>query len=356
MKNNFSHCKKLFLVLVAIALAACASNFLLKLYGTVEIIQGYYPYWLTKTTPPSDIDLTKLTHLSHAFIWPKVNGEIGGPTTFNIKEFVDTAKKNNVVPLVCIGDSEANKNLPSVLNSTLTRKVFVKNLRNFIVDYGYKGVELDWEFPTSKLDGENITKFIKELRQELGTSYTINVIVAGSQYCGSQYYEVDKLLPLVSHFVLMTYDYGGTWSKTAAHNVPLYGDRYESCFSAGVEYWLGRGVPPRKIIAGLAFYGRSFDAYAPGQAFTKSESVTIANLYAVQKNYERLWDSKYMCSYFKHKTEKKYVSCDDPASFGYKMKFIKEKGCKGVMIWHVGGDLIAPKKHVVLQHIFDQAK
>ncbi|KAM0257910.1 hypothetical protein ACHAPA_011512 [Fusarium lateritium] len=59
--------------------------------------------------------------------------------------------------------SDMVSNLPN-------RQRFIKNLLGFLSQYGFDGVDFDWEYPGAKdrggkdTDGKNFAKFLKELR------------------------------------------------------------------------------------------------------------------------------------------------------------------------------------------------
>lgn len=63
----------------------------------------------------------------------------------------------------------------------------------------------------------------------------------------------------------MTYDMYGSWSEYTGQNSPLYASSVESDWerenlnlAAGMKQWQEAGASNNKLIAGVAFYGRSF--------------------------------------------------------------------------------------------------
>lgn len=57
------------------------------------------------------------------------------------------------------------------MTSTATgRAVFISSLRAFMAQYGFEGVDLDWEYPTSSdrggnlADTQNFVKLVQEMR------------------------------------------------------------------------------------------------------------------------------------------------------------------------------------------------
>ena len=51
----------------------------MSIYVSVSMSQrvvGYYPQWVQNGFPASNIDLSVVTHVNHAFAWPDENGNI----------------------------------------------------------------------------------------------------------------------------------------------------------------------------------------------------------------------------------------------------------------------------------------
>lgn len=68
----------------------------------------------------------------------------------------------------------------------------------------------------------------------------------------------------------MTYDFYGPWSQYTGQNSPLYASSVESDWEkqnlnlkAAIDQWTKAGASPSKIIAGVAFYGRTFTLSDP---------------------------------------------------------------------------------------------
>jgi chitinase len=77
----------------------------------------------------------------------------------------------------------------------------------------------------------------------------------------------------------MTYNYEGPWSEIAGHNAPLYSPnlpdkrkwatkepKFESVDSS-VQAFLAVGVKPKKLIMGVAYYGRCLKGVAQGENY-----------------------------------------------------------------------------------------
>ncbi len=76
---------------------------------------------------------------------------------------------------------------------------------------------------------------------------------------------------------VMTYDFRGGWESTTGHNAPLYKNDEETANDTGpsfikskyncdaaIQAYLTAGVPSKKILMGLALYGRGWQGLLMG--------------------------------------------------------------------------------------------
>lgn len=107
---------------------------------------------------PDEIPVSKLTHLifSFGFITPgtfKITNMDGVPAKL-FSEITKLKEKNkNLKVLIALGGWTFNDPGPwqpvfSDLSSTAAnRATFIKNLMGFLSQYGFDGVDFDWEYP-----------------------------------------------------------------------------------------------------------------------------------------------------------------------------------------------------------------
>ena len=123
-------------------------------------VVGYYPDWMRNDFPPVYLDLDVLTHVNHAFAWPDVNGNIMSyDNMFNISNSGIIHKKF----ILSLGGWGNDQGFVAVAASAELRQTFINNLLDVCDEYGYNGVDLDWEYPQSSADRNNLNLLVSEM-------------------------------------------------------------------------------------------------------------------------------------------------------------------------------------------------
>lgn len=121
------------------------------------------------------------------------------------------------------------------------RALFVDGLVKFVAETGIDGADIDWEYPDPGQSSLNFLALMTELRAALPKDklLTAAVIAFGDEYGQGVPTESFALMDFIN---IMTYDGN------------LHGSMEQ--FNLGLDYWLGRGVPPEKLVMGVPFYSR----------------------------------------------------------------------------------------------------
>jgi len=92
------------------------------------------------------------------------------------------------------GPKDGSKHFSKVCKNNGMRKNFANNLYNFVVKYGFDGVDLAWEFPTenggSPEDRVNFSLLLKELR----AIFEPAGLLLSASVTGNYYFEGASLL------------------------------------------------------------------------------------------------------------------------------------------------------------------
>ncbi len=332
--------KKLIFLLIALAATIdCRST---------EWVIGYYPSWRRERFPAENIDLERLTHVMHAFAWPLADGSLQHYSEFLYPELNDRVHRRGRTILLSLGGWGQSDGFSPMAADSLARRRFVEEVCRFLLSHDYDGVDLDWEFPQNAVDRRNMVLLVKELREAFDRwarpqKLWITMAVSAGDWAG-QWFDYTALAPYVDFFGCMTYDFHGPWTQHAGHNSPLFpsGGDTDGSVSGGIAYLRRRGVPDEKIVLGIPFYGRLFNAsrlYGPSSGGDQSFGyVQIVDL--IRQGWQRYWDNTAKVPYLLNASHTQFLTYDDSLSVRLKSEYAVQQKLAGVMIWALGDDYI----------------
>ena len=196
--------------------------------------------YTTASIVPELIPYDRLTHIIYAFLVPNADGTFAPmANTWKIKEIVTRGREANVQVLIAVGGWGWDEQFETMAANPEYRATFVQNLSQFVDEYGLDGVDMDWEYPDPGQSGQNFLALIRELRQAMPD---ITLTTAVVSYGGTGDGIVSEAFELFDFVNVMTYD------------GPDHGTMTQ--FTAGLDYWGQRGLPPEKMVMGLPFYAR----------------------------------------------------------------------------------------------------
>lgn len=315
----------------------------------------------SRVLPLSDPNL--FTHYIYAF--GEFNQNNNGVVINNTSLLSDLSNFKKVNPsvrvILGIGGSK-REGFSEMAASASKREAFANSCKSIIKSYGLDGVDLDWEAPgtengghtASPDDAQNYIEVVKKLREVLGRDKWISVYSLFS----AAYIDFKGMLPYVDFFNVSGYDlYGLQTYNSRSHHSNLHKSNLntEWCIETTINRHISYGVPPRKILLGIPFYAKYIDV----PKLNEDGEIKAGNMSAYQiPNYcgndntlKLLWDATacapyyatYSWSYneekgiFESKTTLK-VTFDNEQSISNKIDYAKEKGLKGVFVWHYSAD------------------
>jgi len=160
-----------------------------------------------------------------------------------------------------------------------------------------------------------------------------------------QYCEYEKMYADIDWFSMMGYDFHGNWTGHAGHNAPLY--QAAGCSDGsddiGIKYLnITRSIPKEKIVLGVPFYGKEFNASGLYQTRTGSVVDILYNVIAprlMSSSWEYFWDDFSKVPYLLDTANTKFVTFDDTTSIRLKCEYVLNNYLSGIMIWALGQDL-----------------
>ncbi|MGY0231008.1 glycosyl hydrolase family 18 protein [Longispora urticae] len=316
--------------------------------GVNRRVIGYFTNWRTGTNGApaylvNNIPWNKVTHLNYAFAhvdganklsvggggaanastgmtWPGVPGAEMDPSFpyqghFNL---LNKFKKQypNVKTLVSVGGwaetggyfddngtRVASGGFYTMTESQAKIDTFADSAVSFIRQYGFNGVDIDYEYPTSNKDAGNPLDFtvanakrgqlmagyvnlMRTLKQKLdaasaadGKYYMLTAAVPASGWLlrGMDVYQVTQYLDYVN---VMTYDLHGAWNEYVGPNAALFDNGQDSEMIAGSVYssygqigylngdwalhYFRGSMPAGRINLGLPYYTRGWEKVTGG--------------------------------------------------------------------------------------------
>jgi chitinase len=358
-------------------------------YTGAQKIIAYYPAWATyaRNYQVADIPEQKITHINYAFAnvqngkcvlgdsYADIDKAFAGDSwdqgalrgNFNQLEKLKVANPK-LRTMISLGGWTWSQNFPTAAATEQSRTEFVSSCVKFMKQYGFDGIDVDWEYPVSgglfqgtAADKENYTQLLEKFRTVLNTEeikdgqdYYLSIAAPAGPTIISNL-EVGKLGGILDWMNLMSYDFHGSWDPITGHNAPMSVGPKDtaSAFSItdAVNTYLNGGFPANKLVLGVAFYGRGWDnvASTAGGLYQSGAGASVGtwekgvfDYTDIRNNYlptmQRYWDADAQVPYLYDAVRKLWISYDDPQSIKIKADFIKAKGLGGAMVWEITGD------------------
>jgi len=302
------------------------------------------------------------------------------------RRFIALKQKNpDFVPMISIGGWNAGSGKYSLMAADpIKRKTFVDSIVPFATEYGFEGVDLDWEYPGRREgtdpehDKENFNLLVKEMKEVLSAA---GLLFTGAFSPGKPTIDVAYDIPeIVKHFDflnIMTYDYHGAWENFTGHNAPLFRRTEENYLEHPgyyfnvydtIMYYIQLGAPKEKLVMGIPLYGRGFQLkywegiphyeglYCPAEdgipkgPYTRQKGIwgyqeilqaqnndTLINLPdGKPHDWKIVRDGCYKAPYMVNGPY--WIGYDDQESIEFKAKFINFLKIRGAMVWSMDTD------------------
>ncbi|KAL6352329.1 hypothetical protein LRP88_14376 [Fusarium phalaenopsidis] len=352
----------------------------------------YFVNWgiYQRNFQPHDLPASALTHVLYAFMNVRADGTVYTADTYaDLEKHYenDSWNEGDDNAYGCIKQlyllKKANRNMKVMLsiggwtwsqagsfeaaNTVEGRSRFAKSAVTLMKDWGFDGIDIDWEYPKNEAEADSLTLLLRAVRDELD-SYAAefapghHFLLSIAAPAGPAHYEkldFPALAQVLDYVNLMSYDYLGS---VASHTSNLYknpGLPGSTPFNShdAVQAYLEGGIPADKIILGMPAYGRSFEATSGlGEPFS---GVGLANSgpgnweggiweYKVlpRQGGETFYDDVAQASYSYDATTRQLISYDSPQAVQAKVAYVKRMGLGGTMFWEASGDKTGPESLV----------
>lgn len=335
--------------------------------------------------PTDEIDWNAFTHLFYFAISAHKDGsldEIKKYNTFSpsrLNAIVEAAHKNDTAILFSVGGWGNYQEFRSAIMPE-NRDVFIKNLVSTMEEWDFDGIDVDMEPIKDETDVRNYKAFIDELHQQLQSKTTPlgirPLLTAATDWKPNMFADLSEKFDQIN---LMTYDMSGAWHKWVSwHNAPVYDGGYQfpgtdktvPSADGEIEEFIKTGIPKEKLGIGIDFYGYIWQGFVTGprQNWSLGRPVVKPNVpyYIIKEKHYREdyyhWDDTAKAAYLSIDNaiplQKKFISYDDEKSIEAKIKYVREKGIGGAIIWDLTGgyrkDQPEGKRDLLLQKVKEE--
>ncbi|MEO8607528.1 MAG: glycoside hydrolase family 18 protein [Chloroflexota bacterium] len=367
-------------------------------------VVGYFSSWgiYDRNFLVTDIDAEKLTHINYAFFLIAKDGTcmLGDeeadtqfmypgdtedePLRGNFKQLKLLKEAHpGLQTLMSIGGWTGSDYFSDVALTDETRQKFVASCVAMMTQYGFNGIDIDWEYPTGggedgnsarPEDKQNFTLLLAEFRKELeaqgstDNQHYLLTIAAPSSVEQYQNIELDKIIASLDWINVMTYDFSGDWSEKTGFNAPLYADPKSpdvatNNIDSTIQGYLAAGVTADKLVLGVPFYGYGWQGTGSAnnglyQSYTGLPAGTTDagsyEYYDLAENYvgkfQRFWNDTAKVPWLYDAKTDTMITYDDPESIALKANYVKDQKLGGVMIWELASE---DRSHSLLNAVYD---
>jgi len=304
----------------------------------------------------NDSFFTTLDIINCAFITADSTGTLSGTAVLNnINTYIMPKAKEhgNWVIFSIAPDSDWSE----IVSSPTRIDTFADNIVAMINEYGFDGVDIDWETP-SPSEAAMFTEMMRVIYTKVKANnphHLVTAAIAGGMWQPPRY-DLENSQQYLDYINMMTYGmvsnngyYQNALSKSTTYAKPTYsaGKTLTSCsIEESIEIYHSYGIPNSKIIVGVAFYGikqtRTYDSGSQTwSSWVKEGSVSysyISNFYLNNSSYNYYYDRNAGVPYIINNDGTIFISFDNPRSIAEKSEYIIENDLAGMMYWENGLD------------------
>lgn len=373
-----SHPRHRGVILLCLVLSACGSGPptvtpISQSGDTTPRLVGYFAAWSPgRKYQVSDIPADSLTHVIYAFAGISETGDcvaaypkhdpVNLPALAVLKQ-----QHPRLRTLISVGGANGSDRFASASASAGARQQLAGLCLAFMKQYGFDGIDVDWEFPAGTQERDDHAALLQEFRHRLddlgradGRSYLLTIAApAGPKQIANL--DLRRIPSFVDWINLMAYNFATSSTAITNFNAPLYAAaddpssatrRRTYNVDAAVQTYLAAGVPASKIVVGVAFSGHGWGGvpethhglfqphtaippgtWEPGGVFDYRD---LAQIYLGRVT--RYWHAEARVPWLYSPSDQVMITYDDPESLGLKADYVRAKGLGGVMVWQLSAD------------------
>ncbi len=302
---------------------------------------GYHPYWEDGEEDQYRYDL--ITHIAYFRVGINNDGSIYDdigwktrPGFLNIKSY---CQQFNVTLVLC---ATKFSGITTFLDDLTAQSNAISSLLSEVKTAGVDGINLDFEFvPASH--ASKFTTFVQNLANTFradNPNYHISIAAYATPSSGL---EEKELSEICDHIFMMNYNFhyfgGNPGPVSTLETSSVWGN---ASTLDTIRDHTRDGIDPKKLVAGLAWYGMEWpcDSPDPGATKTGSTSTYFYQSFLTSRwpTYGKIWhwpsDGPYYAYYGAGNWHQGW--CDDDIAWRQRCELIKRTGVAGVGCWALG--------------------
>jgi len=306
-------------------------------------IVAYFSEWgiYERNFQISDVHFDKITHFNYAFIdidlqTSEVHPFDRNAANINLPQIREAAINHpHVIMMATVGGWTRSGGFRNAASSSENRQRFADSCVNFIREWEFDGLNIDWEFPTVKRErdinnpndqgtphaddseAETFVLLLKTLREALdraghqdGRYYTLTAAASISPTIINRV-RPDTYAQYLDFLNVMSYDIHGPFEPVTGHQSALYHNPFEPYHDiidpntpweqlntdAAMRHFESFGIHPNKLVLGVPFYTRGWGSVSSvfpiNNVLYNEKSVTLPGLFAVApvNSVKGTWDT-----------------------------------------------------------------
>lgn len=338
---------------------------------------------------PINVPYELLTHVNYGFIiidedgnlasndpWADYGDDKEGGGRNYINQIIQYANEHDTYTMFSIGgwnNSVYDKGFDIITETPEIMDRFTTQIVDFLLEFGFDGVDVDWEFPENDEEKEKFVALIKQIREKLtaagierDTYYQLSIAVTANHE-KMEFVDPVEVNQYVDTFNVMSYDFRGGFDNQTGHHAALYPnpadlDQKFNTSSAMEEYANVYNIPKHKLLVGFAYYSRGFANVEEGVVGAPSSGVPLGGTWddpdemsglktwfqlkefeaqAQSDAYPHLsyhWDSHAKAPYIYDAENKEFYTYENILAISHKINYTIDNGYGGAIIWELAHD------------------
>ncbi|KAJ3362005.1 hypothetical protein GGF32_006747 [Allomyces javanicus] len=277
--------------------------------------------------------------------------------------------------ILSVGGWIWSDNFSDAFASSSGRAQAVKSATSLMETYGFDGLDIDWEFPATKKDGNptftyrnddhvNFASFLEEAKYTWNKGghkdWELTAALTGFVFAGSKDAWA-RIANALDYGLVMAYEYqhnqDRTWSGGALQAGPGdSADEIKNTVDSGLKSFVASGFPKSKLVMGIPLYGIGWSNIPPSGPFrdniqgfgysVKNAATTTPTAYNTlmtqflrnTKGWTSTNDKARVTNVYYNGSTVWFM--DTPDTVKEKAKYAASNGYGGLMLWNSNQDLL----------------